>query len=990
MPVRLIPNSSVQYAVVPSIRREEVLSLKVLVRGDGTEDRLPSLARPPSMSSSDSGVAGAWDDEFDDLDDQGVGAAAAKEVTASARAIWSLLDSLQQFWIPIPMDAGGVWVAACLRMPEPSSDEVQIRLAIDTSMAVNGNTEHGLDESELGQRSASFSSRRFWRQRLVRSWFDDLAQRYEQRLDASKRRLTVSEIQEAVAALAEHLRAKRIAEIEMAAMPHHGDELDIDLVLDLGNSRTCGLLWEHTDQDHEGGVEDLLSLVYPDDPFASESSPFDTHLALVRHSVGPESESETAPFRFLSPCKLGRAASTLLQKTTADPKSMGISSPKRYLWDDREQSEWSWVRADRVDESHRPVGLEADLFKHMDPNRPLKEPVIGGRVEHRDPRLAAAIWSIVEILEQGFRQANSVEWRRADRAAPSWDKRRRLNSLVLMYPAGMHSAEIANYRAACERAAQLWAAFRNDSASFARGVAVEGGPDSIRAPKVRIVVDEGTAIQVCWLRGELIDRHDRAISEFFHALGRPRVPLDRRAGAAGEGDGRPASASAEPVDVLRVASLDIGGGTIDLSIMDYQRDPLRPDATALVTQRLFHDGINIAGDDIVLAVVRDIVVPAFARALEEVDSAVWTEFLAGRRSGDEWDGLRARLVSGVWRPLAHACMVALEQAEDGTQEVEVSVVGVPEVSEGDLSVLEARVAGENRSLLEKCVIAVRPSDMRSAVRKSVGRTLKQCSLIIHEFDCDLLVVGGRPSANPAVRDAIREAMPVPPGQLVFLSDWGRGESIGSGTSALDAKTAGVVGACRAFRAFMNYDSFQVRAIEAREPKQEFVHAYKSGGRFQVGTEGRALEAVATEEGSPFVYSPQAGEARDSVFGTRRFSDLAAEVKPLYRIELKRQWRNRLRRDALQQPTVDLRLRVEASPSIRSEGGVGRELFLPAGGQPDVLQLESVEGTLHLLDDHGNPFTIEARRAVQLVLRTLVESDVHWMDSGVIPYRGPSR
>lgn len=979
MPIRLIPNTSVQFVALPSISKNEVPSVKVLVRADGTPDRLATLAMPRDGAGTASGRSG-WQGDFDDFDGEDGNASTATETTASANVLWQLLGQLSQFWIPIPMDAGGVWVAACLRRPLEEGDRerfVDVRLAVDTTTADHGNPEHGLVEGELGSRAPAYSSRRFWRQRYVRDWFADLIRRYEKRSGAVSG-LSVAKVQEAVAAFAHHMRATGQLEIEMAALPREGRELDVDLVLDLGNSRTCALLWEHTALDPEGGLEDLLSLVYADDPFLIQKAPFDTHLAMVHHAIGPESASDTKPFRFLSPCKLGSAASDLLRRTPSDPKTMGLSSPKRYLWDDKEPVPWNWVRADGVDESQNPLPIRADLFKHIDSSRPLRESTMA-RVEHRDPRLAAAIWAIVEILEQGYRQVNSVEWRRADRAAPDWDKRRRLNSLVIMYPAGMHSAEIANYRGACERAVALWAAFQNDASSFAQGAVSEAGPDGVRPPKVRVVVDEGTAIQLCWLRGELIDRHDRALTDFFAALGRPRVALPAREDAAEAAD------SIERTDVLRVASLDIGGGTIDLSIIDYQRDPMRPDATALLTQRLFHDGINIAGDDIVLAVVQDIVVPAFVAALG-VEAAVWSEFLAGRWSDDETNGLRARLVPGVWRPLAHACLSALEDAADPKHEVEIGVEDVAGMSWFDLANLETRIAGENRDVLKRCRIVVRPSDMRLAVRKSIGRTLKQCSLIIHEFDCDLMVVGGRPSANPAVRDAIRESMPVPPGQLIFLSDWAQGLSVGTGTAALDAKTAGVVGACRAFRAFMNYDSFQVRAMEAREPKQEFVHAYKSGGRFQVGTEGRVLHAVETEEGSPFVYSPQAGEARDTVFGTRRFSDQAAEVKPLYRIELKRRFRNRLRRDGLQQSTVDVRLRVEQSEAVQSQTEVGRELFLPAGGQPDVLRMEC-EGQIHLVKANGDRESVAADRAIQLVLRTLVDSDVHWMDSGVVAFGG---
>jgi hypothetical protein len=83
--------------------------------------------------------------------------------------------------------------------------------------------------------------------------------------------------------------------IHLDARPDARRSVGVDVIVDLGNSRTCVLLREHG----ADGRRDRLELVYPDDPTVSTPSPFETQSAFFEHEVLPRSAEGVYSFRFL-------------------------------------------------------------------------------------------------------------------------------------------------------------------------------------------------------------------------------------------------------------------------------------------------------------------------------------------------------------------------------------------------------------------------------------------------------------------------------------------------------------------------------------------------------------------------------------------------------------------------------------------------------------------------------------------------------------------
>ena len=658
-----------------------------------------------------------------------------------------------------------------------------------------------------------------------------------------------------------------------------------------------------------------------------------------------------------------------------------MTSPKRYLWEASEQVRWTWRLANETDERNGDhVAIHGDILRHMNPPRPLEQPLEPRLpVQPNHPRQAAAVWSIVELLEQAFRQVNSPGWRRADQLGPAAPLRREIANVVLMYPAGMHSEEVRNYLRAAERAAYLWSSFRSSPAEFALGE--RGEPDPQRRvpnPKLHVVCDEGLAIQACWIYGEIVHRYSNRVADFIKAM----KPQDGRAMAerllrerrqqAPLPAGEPAAGPS-----LRVASLDVGGGTIDIAIADYAHDGTVDNAIGLTCRRVFHDGISRAGDEIVRTLLEGEIFPQIVKRAN-LDRLLWADYFTSENP--ERVVLRRQLVRNVWMPLAKACLESIER--DG--QFDSSIGEVPGVDASKLEEFGRSLIG-NMSLQDVKIKVDRPT-LTKVVRSAIGRTIQDCCDIISQYECDALIVGGRPTSNPVVRKVIENGMPVPPGQIVFLSEWSVGDwypFVESARRVGDAKTCGVVGASIAFRALYGRSRFRLRA-ETRNGPDPIMGIPLYDRRDQAATAAlgfdQSQEIALTDETRrrARIRTPiQLGANEGMVIALRRIASERAEAAPIYLLRLKSRYREKLQASPVAQGQVELVLERKQCGALVPESDLGMQILMPMGVVPDVLDSVQIDGELHLPGQQ----TVPASEALELVLRTMLDGEGYWIDTG---------
>ena len=245
-----------------------------------------------------------------------------------------------------------------------------------------------------------------------------------------------------------------------------------------------------------------------------------------------------------------------------------------------------------------------------------------------------------------------------------------------------------------------------------------------------------------------------------------------------------------------MASLDIGGGTTDLVITDYKLDRgARQSANSFVpitpTQR-FRDGFKVAGDDIVLEVIRKYVLPYLEVALKAAgarDAAALMDVLCGSTGDDERQRLlRQQLTLQCFYPLA---LVLLKEYEGYDPEVPTErkekTIGEWLCDRQPLSAAVRGFVGKalNESAgrpvnfdLEGVLLTCEPLKMHFDFltdNLDICNTLRNLCEIVNYYDCDVLLLTGRPSVLPGVQAVIRKAVPLPPGRLVPMHNYRTGD-----------------------------------------------------------------------------------------------------------------------------------------------------------------------------------------------------------------------
>ena len=140
------------------------------------------------------------------------------------------------------------------------------------------------------------------------------------------------------------LEVVRLALADLAVQvinPDRDTPVDVDFILDIGNSRTTGILVETLPQ-RPTNLNDsyLLELRDLDQPQNVYAEPFETRVEFVDALFGNDALSrrsgrQTPAFAWPSAVRIGPEAARLATQAVCAEGSTGMSSPKRYLWDER-------------------------------------------------------------------------------------------------------------------------------------------------------------------------------------------------------------------------------------------------------------------------------------------------------------------------------------------------------------------------------------------------------------------------------------------------------------------------------------------------------------------------------------------------------------------------------------------------------------------------------------------------------------------------------
>jgi hypothetical protein len=724
----------------------------------------------------------------------------------------AILDSA---WLPLPFlrvreprpdghhlfDKGPTnWARARLvelPTPEATGDTHRLTLAFDTHLLPAQEGRPYLAPSppdmqsgeEFALTDAEEDTGWFLAQDWVGEWLHQRFRIFEQRRRAP-RRIDEAELRKSPDALAAYLTVLTL--LKRAVSPPRlrftftdqgptarlNQPVDADLVLDIGNSRTCGMLME-TSNDRMVDTNDSYRLTLRDlsRPEQVYNEPFPSQVEFARGGFGDDKLSRRSgrPSAFLWPTatRIGFEAQALSWFSQDAEGATGLSSPKRYLWD--------------VAVRHHPWRFNPGPDGLSDAGGPVTAgPFVGHLREDgeektaEDPPAIAALFSrsalmnffVAEVLLQAFIQANSPA-HRYERHYP--EAPRRLRRVILTMPTAMPLAERKLFARRVQTALRLtWRAL---------------GLDENQAPKSFLNWDESTGTQIVFLYNEIKDNFQGDASLVFQTFGRVRE---------GYGEG----------PCLRLASIDIGGGTTDLIITTYQLEG----GTALRPTQEFREGFNIAGDDILCGLIERNVLPALQEAIQLSGAANPGELLArllGANRGDQAERertLRQRFASQVALPLALALLHRYENADlsAGNEAITLRLADAYPPGSGPHEQVTAfleeavRAAGGQNFKLTEAVVSTTLQALDATVRRIIGQVLSDLCEVAYLYDCDYLLISGRPCRLPAVRAAILAKLPAPPDRIISLHAYRIGSwypfRTDNGRFVSDPKTTAVIGA----------------------------------------------------------------------------------------------------------------------------------------------------------------------------------------------------
>jgi hypothetical protein len=659
-------------------------------------------------------------------------------------------------------------------------------------------------------------------QEWVESWIDELfvefkttqrgrAPRPEERQPLEHAARYVAFLQ----LLAETIAPPRLKLIDTLSADPAVRPVNVDLVLDIGNSRTCGLLIENfPNQDKiELGNSYVLQLRDLERPHRLYAEPFASDVQLAQAHFGKEhlSRFSTRPRAFFWPSlvRVGPEAARYRQSAEGTEGASGMSSPKRYLCDvDPVNQEWRFQPNDygakreppTIDRAARRfVNSRGDVLRQLADERRFYDRLSTAAERSELDKPAARLtfsrssfftFLVAEILVQTLSLINNPQLRatRGEKDTP-----RRLRRIIFTLPTAMPVREQRLLRSRASAAVKL---------VFDMMGWTEAPPPGLQAPETHAAWDEASCAQVVYLYSEIAQKFGGAIADFMRLAGRPR-PF----AAAGRA---PASRDQTQPSV-RIASIDVGGGTTDLMITTYYVEENR----AIVPSQTFREGFRIAGEDILQETIQQALLPAIEAELKARGLAHARDFLVDRFGADRANmtepekHLRRQLVLRVLKPAALALLAAYETAGSAwaASAGKATIAELVGRAGAEPATLERRVLdyvdaaaanwGAKDFRLAQVEIAIDFSRVKNAVETTLGGVFDNIAEAVHHFDCDVVLLSGRPSRLPATIDLFVNKLAVAPDRVLPLTNYPTGNWYPFGGRSRfrieDPKTATVVG-----------------------------------------------------------------------------------------------------------------------------------------------------------------------------------------------------
>lgn len=538
---------------------------------------------------------------------------------------------------------------------------------------------------------------------------------------------------------------------------------NVDLVVDIGNSRTCAVLFDNGDFTKSTPVrlQNFTEPLTPSGELNVQRDSFDMRLAFRKADFGGDfGIKNSKQFIYPSFVRLGKEANKLIHLSeninTGHEKISTFSSPKRFLWDETPQrNEWEFVRL--PGENEVSFFIEG-ISEQLNSDGTLNVNNAGGAMS-RYSRKALMTLSFLEIFAQSYTQINSHEQR------CKWgniSKPRSIGKIIVTCPTTMSHVEQIALRKCAEDAAIMLNRFHDksikdcsDESKLRNSFKILPSSKKLKMTDTRTewIYDEATASQFVFLYAEVKERYNKNVSEYFKLYGKSENGKDNK---------------------LTVGSVDIGAGTTDIMIATYSYDDTNGQCR-LIPNPNYWESFYKAGDDLLKELVHQLIIDGphsiLAQKIKENggDPVTIMQPFLGTDNGISFTDrkLRSDFNLQVSVPIVSTFLEMIKMGADATTMSYNDLLGN---NPPTTAVLEhfAKCFGFR---LEDIQWSYDPSIISSIIEKTFDTLIGKISSLFSYYKCDIVLLSGRPTSLKPLSDLFLKYYAISPNRLKTLNDY---------------------------------------------------------------------------------------------------------------------------------------------------------------------------------------------------------------------------
>jgi hypothetical protein len=756
--------------------------------------------------------------------------------------------------------------------------------------------------------------------------------------------------------------------------------IDVDLVLDVGNSSSFGLLFESKNGIFDFNAVKKLKLHDLTKLGTEYSGPISMMLAFVEPNFGNIYIPGFKNFRWPSIVRLGEEANNSIKSSNINFNKNSEfvnhhSSPKRYLWDN--------VKSDIPWEFLNFKGTQNETVYYEGLSEQFKENgdfAADGKFDCNPAYSKKSLMTLVfnELFLHAFMQINSYEYRMVH---GNPDKPRKLRRVTITCPTSIIQEEQVVLRKCAQEALRILKRFFNKTYLEPYDLNQKEDFEIIPNPKdlsLKLnelefkkdwIYDEATCCQLVFLYAELSKRYLNNADVFFNLYGKKRTD------------------SLKPEqNSLTIASLDIGGGTTDLIICNYEYEKGQGRSVINPTP-LYWESFNLAGDDLLKEIVQQVIIEGLPS--EEFRGKFGIKCAAEKKGVSNIAGkmnsffgsvnnnqtfehriFKKNFIAQIAIPIA---IKYLEHTLENSKDQEVGYDYFFPKNDANKQLIEYFNNHFSPLKFEEIKWWISSDPINSLTEIVFEPLLKQLAVLMSSFGSDFVLLAGRPSTLPMLSKMFIKYYPVSPDRIISLNNYrvGRWYPFADDIGYFkDPKTIVSVGAIIALMSG-KLDMLEGFRINTEKLKQKLIATSDYIG--VMNSETQQIVDVCFSPDSNY-YELEI-HTLPIIIGYKQLKNKSYRARPLYKIkfnkdyfvkQVKRQYPQYTEEKeimlAAESAINSIKLRMPVKLMITREWNVSRELIIVDSAQ----------------DKENNEIS---KQMFTIGLQTLPNENGYWLDTG---------